>query len=184
MKKIALQLAFAGLSICGAANATTITFSETGSANNTFLSTDGTILAEYVWSTGMANGHSHQAFDQGNPYERGHGQPYQGLRFSAVGGGTLTLSSFDFQGAWMVGSLNNGTGSTYSTGLGAWATQNVGLTSSNPIYIYATGNYQSAYLDNVVFGETSNDVPEPASAMLFVLGLIGLAAARKKAARK
>lgn len=178
MKKIAVLLALAGLSLAGAASATTITFSEANATNNSFLSSDGTVKAEYVWGTGIADGHSHLNLGSGNPFEQGHGQAYQGLRFSSVGGGALNLASFDFQGTWTVSGLNDGSGTTYHTAFGSWVTQGINFTS-NSIYIYATGN-AGGNLDNIVFG-ASNDVPEPASAALMLLGAAGLAAMRRKA---
>jgi hypothetical protein len=178
MKKLAVLLAFAGLSAAGAAGATAITFDEADAANTSFLSQDGTVKAEYVWGTGAADGHSHLASVNGNLFEQGHGQAFQGLRFSSVGGGPLTLSSFDFQGTWTVSGLNDGSGTTYRTAFGSWVTQGINFTS-NSIYIYATGN-AGGYLDNVVFG-ASNEVPEPASAALMLLGAAGLAGLRRKA---
>ncbi|XYJ09723.1 PEP-CTERM sorting domain-containing protein [Telluria sp. B2] len=180
MKKFAVALALAGLSLAGSAGASTITFSEAGAINTSFLSSDGSVKVEYVWSTGAADGHSHLASIGGNLFEMGHGQAYQGLRFSSVAGGALTLSSFDFQGTWTVSGLNDGSGTTYNTAFGSWITQNINLTSSSPIYIYATGN-AGGYLDNVVFGAAASDVPEPASMALMLLGAVGLAGVRRKA---
>jgi hypothetical protein len=178
MKKLAVLLAFAGLSAAGAAGATAITFDEADAANTSFLSKDGTVKAEYVWTTGVADGHSHLSFGSGNRFEQGHGQAYQGVRFSSVGGGPLTLSSFDFQGTWTVSGLNDGSGTTYKTDFGSWVTQGVDFTS-NSIYIYANWD-GGGYLDNVVFG-APNEVPEPASAALMLLGAAGLAGMRRKA---
>lgn len=179
MKKIAVALALAGLSFAGAASAATISFSETGAADNSFLSSDGSVRAEYVWSTGIADGHSHLGSTGDNTFEAGHGQAYQGLRFSSVGGGSLTLNSFDFQGTWTVGGLNDGSGTTYTTAFGSWITQNINLTSNSPIYVYANGNW-GGFLDNVVFGAAVSEVPEPASMALMLLGAVGLAGARRK----
>lgn len=180
MKKLAVALALAGLSFAGAAGAATITFSEPGAANTSFLSSDGSVKAEYVWSTGLADGHSHLNLGGGNPFEQGHGQAFQGLRFTSVGGGSLTLSSFDFQGTWTVSGLNDGSGTTYNTAFGSWITQNINLTSSSPIYIYAN-NDRGGYLDNIVFGAAVSEVPEPASMALMLLGAVGLAGVRRKA---
>jgi hypothetical protein len=178
MKKLAILLSLAGLSFAGAASASVITFDEADASSASFLSSDGTVKAEYVWGTGAADGHPHLASVNGNVFEHGHGQTYQGLRFSSVGGGPLTLSSFDFQGTWTVSGLNDGSGSTYNTAFGSWVTQGINFTS-NSIYIYATGN-AGGDLDNVVFG-ASNEVPEPASAALMLLGAAGLAGMRRKA---
>ena len=178
MKRIAVLLALAGLSFAGAASASVITFDEADASNSSFLSSDGTVKAEYVWGTGAADGHPHLASVNGNVFEQGHGQRYQGLRLSSVGGGALTLSSFDFQGTWTVSGLNDGSGTTYNTAFGTWVNQGINFTS-NTIYIYATGN-AGGNLDNVVFG-ASNDVPEPASMALMLLGAAGLAGMRRKA---
>ena len=178
MKKITVLLALAGLFLAGAASAGTITFSEAGAANNAFFSDDGQVKAEYVWSTGIADGHAHLDSVAGNIFEHGHGQSYQGLRLSLVGGGALTLNSFDFQGTWTVGSLNDGSGTVYNTAFGSWATQAIKLTSTSPIYIYANNEFAGGYLDNVVF-DTAAEVPEPASAALLLLGMAGLATMRK-----
>lgn len=183
MKKIATLLALAGAFACGAAGASTITFSETDAGNTVFYSADGEVKVEYVWSTGIADGHSHLGFVGGNTYESGHGQVYQGLRFSNANGGALTLASFDFQGAWTVGSLNDGSGTTYVSNTGNWVTRTLNLTSSSPIYIYANGMAGSGILDNVVFGAAA-EVPEPASAALVLLGMAGLGFSRRKKAAK
>lgn len=184
MKKTAILLALAGLTLAGAAGASTITFSESGAANTEFFSDDGLIKAEYVWSIGVADGHSHLATVAGNTFEQGHGQPYQGMRFSRVGGGELILNSFDFQGSWTVNGLNNGNGTVYSTAFGNWVTQSINLRSDGAIYIFAGDNWTSGYLDNVVFNEAATDVPEPASAALMLLGMAGLATLRRKAGKQ
>ncbi len=157
------------------AEAAMITFSEAGVGNTSFTSTDGSVLAEYVWTTGLADGHAHTSSTGGNPdaYENGHGQQYQGLRFSSTGAGPLTLASFDLRGSWVVGLLNDGTGTSYSfgtNGTGSWGTQLVGLTAST-IYVYATGT--AGDLDNVVFGQVSA-VPVPAALPLLMAGIGGL----------
>ena len=178
MKKFAVLLALAGLSLAGAASASVITFDEAGVSSTSFLSSDGMVKAEYVWGVGTADGHPHRAGVDGNLFEHGHGQAYQGLRFSSVGGGALTLSSFDFRGTWTVSGLNDGSGTTYNTGFDSWVTQGIDFTSDT-IYVYATGN-AGGDLDNVVFA-SSNEVPEPASMALVLLGAAGLAGVRRKA---
>lgn len=184
MKKFFAVIALAASSFATMANAGTIfTFDEAGVANNSFFSTDGKVKAEYVWSMGTADGHSHRSVTGGNAFEAGHGQVFQGLRFSAADGiSSLTLSSFDLQGTYMVGSLNNGTGTIYKTGLVSWATESVNFSSSSPIYIYAYGQ-GIGYLDNVTFNADVNAVPEPTSSALLLLGIGGLIAARRKSVK-
>lgn len=163
-------------------SATVITFDEPG-VFGSFTSSDGSILAEWVWGIGTADGHHHSNTDSSfsGKYEDGHGQAYQGIRFSSVVPGSLTLDSFDLRGSWLVGLLNDGSGTLYSAGTegsGAWTTQSVGLTSSSYIYIYANGQIGAGDLDNVTFN--TNPVPEPASIALLGLGLAGLGFSRKK----
>lgn len=165
-----------------AATATTITFSEAGATGNSFQSSDGEYLIEWVWDTGQANGHHH--LNAGPDfYERGHGQNYQGLRISRTGAGNVTLTSFEHRGSWIVGLLNDGSGTTYSGGTqgsGAWTKSLVGLTAST-VYIYTGGGIGGADMDNIVLGE-GGTIPLPAALPMMAggLSLLGLAGWRRK----
>ena len=159
----------------GNASASIITFDEAGSSGSSFTSADGSILAEWVWAIGSNDGHRHLATGSSGAYEAGHGQNFQGIRFSSLISSTLTLDSFDLNGNWLVGTINDGSGTLYSS-MG-WTTQYVGLTALNPIYIYGTSGTGFAGLDNVVF---SSSVPEPVTILLLALGLAGLSLSRKK----
>ena len=172
MKRLAVLFVLA-FSYASIASATTITFSEVGAGNSAFLSSDGQVFVEYVWSTGLNDGHSHPALAGGNPgaFEQGHGQAFQGLRVSNVGGGAITLDSFDMQGQWWVSSLNDGSGTQYSTAFGAWVTQMANFTSTPYVYIYSTGG-GSGWLDNVVVSRGAAAVPEPSSLLLLGGGLL------------
>jgi hypothetical protein len=193
VKELAIGLVVAGaLCVSGEANASVITFSEAGVCNPNFTSSDGNVFAEWVWATGStgapsgtgnpgAIAHCHVSSSGGNPgaYEQGHGQLFQGIRISSVSGAPITLTSFDLQGSWLVGLLNDGSGTLYSAGppaedddpVGTWTTQLVGLTSPS-IYIYTNGQIGEARLDNIV----ANVVPLPAALPLYGtgLGLMGL----------
>lgn len=155
-----------------------ITFSEANVLNSSFLSSDGEALVEWVWSTGLNDGHSHLV----SGYEQGHGQLFQGVRISSTDADALTLDSFDMRGNWLVSLLNDGTGTSYTAGTagaGSWTTQAIGLTSFSHIYIYANGSRGD--LDNIVFN-TVSQVPEPASLALISLALLGVAVTRKRSA--
>jgi hypothetical protein len=182
--KLALTSAAVLATLAGTASASIITFSEAGSTSNSFTSADGTIRAEYVWSTGIADGHSHQGNSGGNLFEMGHGQSFQGLRFSLVGGGAITLDSFDMRGNWLVGVLNDGIGTLFSAGTagsGAWTNQDFALTSTDYIYIYANGVVGPGDLDNISFGAAA--IPEPISLALVGLGLAGVGLSRRRATK-
>lgn len=161
------------MGMAGTANAVVITFSEVGVCFPSFTSSDGSILAEWVWSTGQNNGHCHVQASGGNPgaYEAGHGQAFQGIRFSSVIPGPVTLTSFNLRGSWLVGLLNDGSGTLYSGGAN-WTTAPVGFSSTNPIYIYTNGSLGSASLDNVALN--LSQIPEPATITLLATGLAGL----------
>ncbi|MEH6625024.1 MAG: PEP-CTERM sorting domain-containing protein [Motiliproteus sp.] len=179
--KLTIGLLLLLTTFTGSASATTINFDETGATGNSFLSSDGLVSAQWVFNTG-SQGHDHIVSTGGNPgaYESGHGQLFQGIRFSSTGAVPLTLTSFDLRGSWIVGLLNDGSGTQYSAGTkgsGAWTTQAVGLTSLSSIYIYANGQIGQGDLDTVVFGTA---VPEAASFLLFGLGLAGIGLSRKK----
>jgi len=174
MKKLALLFVLV-LSYASTATATTITFSEAGAVGGTsFLSSDGLVLAEWVWSIGLNDGHDHISGVGGNPgaYEQGHGQAFQGLRFSNVGGGAITLVSFDMQGDWHVSSLNDGSGTEYLSAFGSWTTKLANFTNTPYVYIYADDDFSSGWLDNVVLNQAPAAVPEPSSLLLLGGGLV------------
>lgn len=170
-KILVLMITFA-LFFTGNVSAVLITFDESGVSGSSFVSSDGSILGEWVWETGSTtHGHHHANTDVFGKYEDGHGQSFQGIRFSSIDLSPLTLDSFDMRGAWLVGLLNDGAGTLYSAGIegsGGWTTQAVGLTSANHIYIYANGKIGKGDLDNVVF----NTVPGPATLVLLGIALL------------
>jgi len=191
MKRLVFAFVLA-LSYASAADATTITFSESGvTTGGSFLSSDGLVLAEWVWTTGLNDGHHHVSLAGGNPgaFEAAHGQEFQGLRFSNVGGGAITLVSFDMQGEWWVSLLNDGSGTQYTSPLGGgWVTMAPGFTATPYVYIYASVPGPGivgppGWLDNVVLNQTS--VPEPATFLLLAGGLMaGMRRYRRPRAQK
>ena len=80
------------------------------------------------------------------------------------------------KGEWYVSSLNDGSGTQYmSSPTAGWVTQISGFTATPYVYIYAN-NGPNGSLDNVVLNRSA---PEPATMLLFGVGLAGVGMRRR-----